>query len=335
MASPLLSNRLFLTLVPALVATAAIAYPLLKAGMPLTSGPRKHSLADLPADVKSQVDEVYPEDIFPGGAYVDLPIGRVRYWIFGPETGRKVVFIHGLSVPSFIWKDVAPKFAEAGHRVMLFDLYGRGYSDAPVSLYNISLYTTQLALLMQHVHWDKASVVGLSMGGPIAAAFTTQFPQLVDDKVVLLAPAGLFGSEILPRGLNLLTSSLFLPIVNGGIVRGSARRQLKRPSEPIDRIVQLQRAYLPYFNAVLLLSMRYGPLRGQTDHYKSHAFNGRTVLILHGTKDSVVPPRFAREIQALFPEGAKCEVVDIQDADHDFTISHPEDVLVELKRFFA
>ncbi len=85
MASLLLPNRLFLTLVPVLV---AVAYPLLKAStVPSTSGPRQHSLAGLPAEVKAQVDEVYPEDIYPGGAYVDLPIGRVSAF---PDCGRRV-----------------------------------------------------------------------------------------------------------------------------------------------------------------------------------------------------------------------------------------------------
>ena len=43
------------------------------------------------------------------------------------------------------------------------DLYGRGYSDAPQTTYDTSLYVTQLALLMQHVKWDQARLVGISM----------------------------------------------------------------------------------------------------------------------------------------------------------------------------
>ena len=43
------------------------------------------------------------------------------------------------------------------------DLYGRGYSDAPLTTYDSALYATQLALLMQHVNWDKASIAGVSM----------------------------------------------------------------------------------------------------------------------------------------------------------------------------
>jgi hypothetical protein len=73
------------------------------------------------------------------------------------------VLIHGLSIPSMVFKDVAPVLASKGYRVLLYDLYGRGYSDAPQTVYDTSLYATQLALLMQHVRWEKAGVVGISM----------------------------------------------------------------------------------------------------------------------------------------------------------------------------
>jgi len=46
------------------------------------------------------------------------------------------------------------------------DLYGRGYSDAPQTTYDTTLYVTQLALLMQHVKWEKAYLVGVSMVSP-------------------------------------------------------------------------------------------------------------------------------------------------------------------------
>lgn len=45
---------------------------------------------------------------------------QTRYWLFGPETGRKVVLIHGLSVPSLIWKRIAPELAKKGARVLVY-----------------------------------------------------------------------------------------------------------------------------------------------------------------------------------------------------------------------
>jgi pimeloyl-ACP methyl ester carboxylesterase len=99
--------------------------------------------------------------------------------------------INGLSVPALIYHRVVPLLTKSNYRVLLYDLYGRGYSDAPQTTYDAALYATQLALLMQHVRWDSARVVGLSMGGGIAAYFTSTFPWLVHDKIALLASTGL------------------------------------------------------------------------------------------------------------------------------------------------
>ena len=100
-----------------------------------------HSLASLPKD--SPAWTIYPEDIFTGGAYATFPFGRVRYWMLGPEDGIKVrvhrsrsrlcprteqmtsmraqlVLIHGLSVPSMIWQDVAPELASKGFRILVY-----------------------------------------------------------------------------------------------------------------------------------------------------------------------------------------------------------------------
>ena len=69
-------------------------------------------------------------------------------------------------------------------------------------------YSTQLALLMQYVGWNKAKIAGVSMvsseripfgchsktshqGGGIAVNFAQAYPYLVDGQVALIAPVGL------------------------------------------------------------------------------------------------------------------------------------------------
>lgn len=84
--------------------------------------------------------------------------------------------------------------AAAGYRVLLYDLYGRGYSDAPKGVaYDPQLYVMQLALLLQHLQRKSVHVFGFSMGGAIAASFVAAFPELVERDVVLVASAGAAG----------------------------------------------------------------------------------------------------------------------------------------------
>lgn len=55
--------------------------------------------------------------------------------------------------------------ADNGHHVLVYDLWGRGYSQAPAANYDDSLYTSQLAMLLQKVGWEKTNVIGVSLGG--------------------------------------------------------------------------------------------------------------------------------------------------------------------------
>ncbi|KAI0920749.1 hypothetical protein AcW2_005920 [Taiwanofungus camphoratus] len=182
-----------------LLAYVLTAFP--PASSPLHIHP---SLAALPPHSPSW--HIYPEHFFPGGAYVELPHGTVRYWLVGPHNGTRVVLIHGLSVPAIIWKDVAPALAASGFRVLLYDLYGRGYSDAPQTTYDAGLYTTQLALLMQYVGWDHAHLAGVSMGGGIAAAFAAHFPHLAGARIALVASTGLLDPSEISRTSKFLSS---------------------------------------------------------------------------------------------------------------------------------
>ncbi|KAI0941145.1 hypothetical protein AcV7_002788 [Taiwanofungus camphoratus] len=182
-----------------LLAYVLTAFP--PASSPLHIHP---SLAALPPHSPSW--HIYPEHFFPGGAYVELPHGTVRYWLVGPHNGTRVVLIHGLSVPAIIWKDVAPALAASGFRVLLYDLYGRGYSDAPQTTYDAGLYTTQLALLMQYVGWDRAHLAGVSMGGGIAAAFAAHFPHLAGARIALVASTGLLDPSEISRTSKFLSS---------------------------------------------------------------------------------------------------------------------------------
>ncbi|EPQ58875.1 alpha/beta-hydrolase [Gloeophyllum trabeum ATCC 11539] len=289
------------------------------------------SLASLPPSSRSW--SIYPPDFYEGGQYVDLPYGRIRYWVFGPETGKKIVFIHGFSIPAIIWKDVAPELAARGFRVLLFDLYGRGYSDAPQTAYDTALYTTQLALLMQHVKWDKAYIAGVSMGGGIAAAFTATFPDLVDDKIALVCPAGLMDTSDISRTMKFMSSPALQAVTSSSPFRFYLRRLANSTSDtdPIAELVRIQSAYLPGYNPALASSLRAGPLRGLKPAVETLGRSARKVLLVWGTADKVVPYKYSSVMQGLLPNS---ELVTIEDGPHDLTLTHPKLVTDALLRFF-
>ncbi|KAI0782541.1 alpha/beta-hydrolase [Abortiporus biennis] len=294
------------------------------------------SLSTLPKDSRSW--QIYSEDFFEGGAYVKFPYGRVRYWLMGPEDGKKTVLIHGLSVPAIIWKDVAPQLAQNGHRVLLYDLYGRGYSDAPQTTYDTSIYVTQLALLMQYLGWDKANVVGLSMGGGVAAAFVDQFPHLSTGKLALLASSGIIESTDLSRTSKFLSSPIMQIVTSSYPFRLYLRHLANNSSaidDPISELVRIQSAHLPGYNLAIASSIRDGPIRSMAPVFASVGRNfrkkGGKVMLIWGTRDSVVPYHYAARVKTLIPIA---ELVTIEGGKHDLTLSHADEVSRRLIDFF-
>lgn len=62
----------------------------------------------------------YPPDALPGGRYVDSPYGVIRVYEWGPEDGRKVLFVHGITTPCIALGALAQGLVNKGCRVMLF-----------------------------------------------------------------------------------------------------------------------------------------------------------------------------------------------------------------------
>ncbi|EKM59110.1 uncharacterized protein PHACADRAFT_25221 [Phanerochaete carnosa HHB-10118-sp] len=263
--------------------------------------PAIYSMESLNKD--SPIRQVYPEDIYPNGDYYPSPYGRVRYWIVGPEEGRKVVLIHGIACPSIVWKDVQAELVSNGFRVLMYDVYGRGYTEAPRLTCDPSLCIVQLALLMQYIRWNVADVVGFSMGGAIAASFAAMFPHLIDKNVVMLSAAGLIDTK------ESQPDSGQLPV----------------------HLRELQSQHLPGFNDILESSRKDGLITGANWAYKKLGkMTDKRFLIVHvscytfaapsnpeipvqGTADNIVPYSEAFKIHKLVPQA---QLVPIEGASH-------------------
>lgn len=123
-----------------------------------------------------------------GGSYIDLDLGTVHYYLEGPDDAPLVVLIHGFSVPAYVWEPTTRFLNQNGYRTLRFDLFGRGFSDRPDLVYDISLFEDQLVGMIDGLGLDELfTVVGLSMGGPIAARYAHQYSDRVNG-VVLISP---------------------------------------------------------------------------------------------------------------------------------------------------
>jgi pimeloyl-ACP methyl ester carboxylesterase len=112
---------------------------------------------------------------------------KIRYVEAG-SSGPTVILLHGLGGSSQAWQfNIAP-LAEKFH-VFVPDQIGFGKSDKPLVNYRIRTYVDFLDQFCKQLKIERASLVGNSMGGWIAAMFTAAFPDRVD-KLVLEDAAG-------------------------------------------------------------------------------------------------------------------------------------------------
>ncbi|KAH8726903.1 Alpha/Beta hydrolase protein [Phaeosphaeriaceae sp. PMI808] len=163
-------------------------------------------------------DLPYPPDALPGARDVQSPYGSVRVYEWGPDDGDKILLIHGISTPAIAMADLAHKLVRRGCRVMMFDLFGRGFSDAPSPLqhkYDSCLYFSQILLCLQSspISWSghrSFTIIGYSLGGAIAADFASYFPYQVCG-LVLVAPGGLIRKRNITFKSKLLYQSSWLP----------------------------------------------------------------------------------------------------------------------------
>lgn len=260
---------------------------------------------------------------------------------------KQIVLIHGLSVPALIWKEVAPRLAERGFRVLLYDLYGRGYSDAPQTTHDASLYTTQLALLLQYIGWSGANLCGVSMGGAIAATFAVQFPHLVQGDIALIATAGVLEASDMSRTSRFLSSPLMQFITSSAPFRMYLQHlasNVSRIDNPSAELVRIQSAHLPGYNPAIASSIRDGPVRALSPVFaqlgrqlrkraKDGAPAGR-VLLVWGTKDAVVPYRYSARVKSLLGDDT-ASLVTLDGAGHDLTLTRGEEIAGKLEAFFS
>ena len=108
------------------------------------------------------------------GDFIKSSHGLTHYEDSGPRASQTVLLVHGFSVPYYIWGPTFNFLVKNGFRVIRYDLYGRGYSSRPDLAYNRELFLEQIeTLLLARDVTEPIHIVGLSMGGPIVADYTT------------------------------------------------------------------------------------------------------------------------------------------------------------------
>jgi len=118
--------------------------------------------------------------------FINVDGARVHYQEFGDPNRPTVLLIHGYTASTYVWHSTAPAIAESDLHVIAIDLLGFGFSEKPAWFdYSIGSQARMVSRFMNRVGIGRATVVGSSYGGAVAATLALDYPERVE-KLVLV-----------------------------------------------------------------------------------------------------------------------------------------------------
>jgi len=107
---------------------------------------------------------------------------KIHYVSYGAGD-EAVVFIHGWTCDATFWQGQAPIYET--RRSLLIDLPGHGMSDKPDIPYTMDLFARAVDAVMADANVRKATLVGHSMGTPVAFELLRMHPERVAGLVIV------------------------------------------------------------------------------------------------------------------------------------------------------
>ncbi len=282
-------------------------------------------------------------DIPTAGAWVSLKEGNLYYrWHYPDEkvsNNETVVLVHGFSTPHFVWDGMKGFLLDAGYSVLVFDHYGRGYSERPRIKYTRDVFVQSLKELLDSQKISKSvHLVGYSMGGPVVGHFTNEFPDMVES-ISLIAPAGFMAENPTKDWwiMKPLVGDWFLNVFGSRLVFQSNDEKSEPPREdPLAlskkefiKKVEIQMQYKGFINALLSTARNFNFFSTQ-EMFGDVGNLNKPILTIWGTEDEVVPFMGRKELTNYIPQS---ELLILEGGRHDITYAEPSMVGAAIRDF--
>ena len=280
------------------------------------------------------------KNVLDGWAEVD---GLRVHYLKAGEGNAPVLLLHGggYDSASLSYKQIIGPISEH-HRVFAPDWPGYGESDKPEMKYSTEYYVGFLGRLMDALGLQKASLVGISMGGAISLGFSLRSPQRVE-KLVLVDSHGL-GGEV-PRGVASY-ALVRLPLLNK-LVWAALKRSRKMVEWSLQTVFYDPRVVTENLvDEVHQTAKEPGAGRAwrswqeneigwkelRTNYFDRLPELAVPTLILHGAEDGYVPVSWARRAHALIEDS---ELHVFPRCGHWLTLERPKEFNRVVSEFLA
>jgi pimeloyl-ACP methyl ester carboxylesterase len=213
-----------------------------------------------------------------------------------PPDAQSIVLVHGLATSNTYMLPTAAQLASSYH-IYVPDLPGFGKSTKPAHPFTISQLADALADWMKAIGLEQATLLGNSLGCQVIAQFALRYPDCIEHAILVgpsMDPKALTAHQEIMRWLINVPCEPFslFPIMIGDFFHAGIRRTAT--------------------------TLKYA----LQDHIHEHLPHMQVpTLVVRGSRDTVVPQRWAEEAKNLLPNG---RLVVVAGAAHDVNYNSPK-----------
>ena len=229
-------------------------------------------------------------------------------------------------------------FLNKGYSILVYDHYGRGFSERPRTKYSLDFYVETLKELISHQNIDeKIHLVGYSMGGPIIGGFADKYSDQVKS-LSFIAPAG-FGKVqtsipffmkipgVIEWAMHVLADRFYGSAISSETTHSNDPLSINE--EEFQQLFSFQMQFKG-FRESLASTMRNFNLFDAREMFEKVAAKNIPSIAIWGDNDGIVSYKGAETYSEIFQEG---KVITIEGGTHDITYRQPSDVLEAIKIF--
>lgn len=256
---------------------------------------------------------------------------RLSYQVLGQQ-GSPVLFIMGFGMPGAVWGPQVDEL-QKDHRCCHYDHLGVGDSDRGPFFPTIPAMADHAVRILDDLSWDRAHVVGVSMGGMIAQELALRSADRCRSLTLIATHGGApIASMPTRKGMRLFIQGLF----GGHKARLRSLPRLLYPDEFVESIGR--EALRSHLDVRLGNRPALRTVLGQIHAVWRHSTESRlsqirlpTLLVRPG-KDILIRPSQTDRLAQRIP-GAR--VLRFDDAGHGVTFQKAAELNTALREHFA